>query len=428
MEGHPVVSSLAAGLEDDVWAPHEEAHDTPTASGSSDNPAAPTITSDFFTTQTYEQQQQPNYQHQAGHQQTKVLLSLLLQNVTMKLLNLKVQDMHPLLSERVFPVIDFVEATVVEYWNLGHELALAMRMRMAELFEIAQSTATRILEHLGFELARMWVAASIRYKKLELRLDSEWLTEVWRWTEALALRALESATRLKADLPSRLQTLLPIITKAQVKQLEELWAFLLALISQHYRSIITATAVMLLVLVILPRLKTLLSNMDARVLILGLDNSGKTTLLLMLKDNKVTIPNRTKEPNVVELRLGSTRLHATDLGGHETARSSHPWAGYMGKHITGVVFVVDASDTARLDKARKELESVLRSDALGPSVPVVVLGNKIDLGAAMSEAELVAGLGLGTAATTPRVKVFMCSLVHKMGYGSGLKWLLGQHG
>lgn len=338
----------------------------------------------------------------------------------MKLLNLEVSDMHPFLVERVFPGIDLFEATVVEYWNLGHELALA-------LFESAQSTATRLMEQMGFELARLWVAASIRYKKLELlRLDGERLTEVWHWTEALALRALESASRLKADVTARLSP--PSLTKAQVKQVEELWALLLALLSQYHRSIIAATAVMLFVLVILPRLKTLLSNMDARVLILGLDNSGKTTLLLMLKDNKVTIPNRTKEPNVVELRLGSTRLHATDLGGHDTARSTHPWAGYMGKHVTGVVFVVDASDTARLDKARKELDSILHSDALGPTVPVVVLGNKIDLGAAMSEAELVAGLGLGTVAATPRVKVFMCSIVHKMGYGSGLKWLLGQHG
>ena len=416
MEAHPAVSSLASGLEDE----QEE------LSGPSDV-SAPTITSGFFNTQIYDQQQQHNQQYQqipnhAEHQQVKVLVSLLLQNLIMKLLNLKVSDMHPFLVERVFPGIDLFEATVVEYWNLGHELALA-------LFESAQSTATRLMEQMGFELARLWVAASIRYKKLELRLDGERLTEVWHWTEALALRALESASRLKADVTARLQSLSPpSLTKAQVKQVEELWALLLALLSQYHRSIIAATAVMLFVLVILPRLKTLLSNMDARVLILGLDNSGKTTLLLMLKDNKVTIPNRTKEPNVVELRLGSTRLHATDLGGHDTARSTRPWAGYMGKHVTGVVFVVDASDTARLDKARKELESILHSDALGPTVPVVVLGNKIDLGAAMSEAELVVGLGLGTAAATPRVKVFMCSIVHKMGYGSGLKWLLGQHG
>lgn len=208
---------------------------------------------------------------------------------------------------------------------------------------------------------------------------------------------------------------------------------------------------------------------DAKVLILGPDNSGKTTLMLMLKEGRVVIPTRTKAPNRTELVLGHTRLRAIDLGGHETARAAHPWEKFMDKTVGVVIFVVDAAAPARLPQARRELAAILQSDALGSRVPVVVLGNKIDLGVAMSEADLRAGLGLeedaasngglgrvavamaaaataAAAATTgaavaaggdgerspagkgsegPRpVKVFMCSFVHKMGYGEGLVWMI----
>ena len=57
-------------------------------------------------------------------------------------------------------------------------------------------------------------------------------------------------------------------------------------------------------------------------------------------------------------------------------------------------------------------------------VPVLVLGNKIDLGSALSEAELVEKLGL--RAGDPRVRVCMCSLVHRMGFGDGLRWLIAE--
>ena len=156
---------------------------------------------------------------------------------------------------------------------------------------------------------------------------------------------------------------------------------------------------------------------------------------------------RTKAPTRTDLVLGRTRLCTIDVGGHETARAAHPWERFMDKDVGGVVFVVDAAAPARLPQARALLSQVMQNEVLGGRVPVVVLGNKIDLGEALSEGALRAGLGIeqhleirgdmaaGAAAAVNKpgtegaergrpVKVFMCSFVSKMGYGDGLVWLM----
>ena len=235
--------------------------------------------------------------------------------------------------------------------------------------------------------------------------------------------------------------------EAQQRQVAAAAKQLGALAAQHWQAVGLAVVLGLAMLIATRRLRAALSSVftkDARVLILGLDNSGKTTLLLMLRDNRVTIPNRTLAPSTVRLRLDSTRLHATDLGGHDAARARHPWEAHYKPGVTGVIFVVDASDSNadRLDKARRELQAVLQAEGLSgrggaggagdagggalreSPVPVLVLGNKIDLGSALSEAELVDKLGL--RAGDPRVRVCMCSLVHRMGFGDGLRWLIAE--
>ena len=67
------------------------------------------------------------------------------------------------------------------------------------------------------------------------------------------------------------------------------------------------------------------------------------------------------------------------------------------------------------------------------NVPFLVLGNKIDLGSAPSEEDLRYQLGLyetygkeakGDKAPSIRpIELYMCSVVRKMGYGDGFKWL-----
>lgn len=129
----------------------------------------------------------------------------------------------------------------------------------------------------------------------------------------------------------------------------------------------------------------------AKILFLGLDNAGKTTLLQVLKDNRVSAQPPTFHPGQEELVVGKVQFKAFDMGGHEGGASpaaAGAWGGRDGRRrrkrrrrltcvcvvgrpflhsarklwssyfpsVDGVVYLVDALDRDRFPEAKKELD------------------------------------------------------------------------
>lgn len=101
--------------------------------------------------------------------------------------------------------------------------------------------------------------------------------------------------------------------------------------------------------------------------------------------------------------------------------------------MDAVVYLVDANDKERFEESKKELDALLSDESLA-NVPFLILGNKIDILYAASEDELRYHLGLQTSTTGKGkvnltdtgyrpLEIFMCSIVRKMGYGEGFKWV-----
>ena len=160
---------------------------------------------------------------------------------------------------------------------------------------------------------------------------------------------------------------------------------------------------------------------QARILILGLDNAGKTTILRKLSDEDITTTTPTQGFNIKSILHNGFKLNVWDIGGQKTIRPY--WRNYY-ENTEALIYVVDAADRKRVDEAGYELNEILGEDKLA-TVPLLVFANKSDLLQAQRADDIAESLSLFNIKDRPW-QIQACSAKDGTGLEEGLRWVVKQ--
>ena len=155
----------------------------------------------------------------------------------------------------------------------------------------------------------------------------------------------------------------------------------------------------------------------ANILILGLDASGKTTLLYRLKTNETNRTIPTIGFNVEEIQYGRLTFTCFDIGGQDKIRRL--WHNYYA-NTDAVVFIVDSNDHSRIPEVKDELEKLMKHPFL-QHAPFLIFANKQDLPNALKIPSIIKQLNLHH--TTKKWKVCECTATEGLGINEGFQWL-----
>lgn len=124
---------------------------------------------------------------------------------------------------------------------------------------------------------------------------------------------------------------------------------------------------------------------EVRILMVGLDGAGKTTILYQLKMGEAVKTIPTIGFNVETLDFQGLSLTVWDVGGQDKIRVL--WKHYY-HNTDGLIFVVDSNDRDRMEDAAEELQKLVEEEEL-LFCPILVWANKQDLNGALPPGEMV---------------------------------------
>ena len=162
------------------------------------------------------------------------------------------------------------------------------------------------------------------------------------------------------------------------------------------------------------------SRSNFKIIILGIQNAGKTTILYRLSLGQLVQTTPTIGSNVEEISYNNVKLQAWDLGGQESTRSV--WDVYF-VNTDAIIYVVDAHDT-NFEESKNQFYKLLENEALKNTI-ILIYANKQDLSGAKKVNEIIQIYELD------KIKdhiwyVQPCSAQTGEGLVTGMKWLSDQ--
>ncbi len=162
---------------------------------------------------------------------------------------------------------------------------------------------------------------------------------------------------------------------------------------------------------------------NCRLMMVGLDGAGKTTVLTQLKLGKVIHTVPTVGFNLEKVSYQGLEFNIWDIGGQEAIR---PLWNHYAEDNDGVFFIIDAADQNRLLLAYEEIQKLFQIKCL-QSVPFVIFLNKQDL-PNPTRKEVVEEYLKTTFDGRMNFQVFECVAIDPLHLGlvQGLDWMYDQ--
>ncbi|KAJ9436099.1 ADP-ribosylation factor-like protein 5 [Diplonema papillatum] len=162
----------------------------------------------------------------------------------------------------------------------------------------------------------------------------------------------------------------------------------------------------------------LFGNKDYKIVIIGLDNAGKTTILYSLHLGEVVVTQPTIGSNVEEIKHKNINMVCWDLGGQESLRPD--WGLYY-IDTQALIMVVDSADTERIPVVRDELFHMLQHPEL-KTARILVYANKQDVPGALDQEEISNQLNLHKIVEHEWHVQACCALTGE-GLADGMDWV-----
>eukprot|EP00912_Choanoflagellata_sp_UC4_P001714 UC4_evm6s1092 len=158
---------------------------------------------------------------------------------------------------------------------------------------------------------------------------------------------------------------------------------------------------------------------EVRILMLGLDNAGKTTILKKFNGEDINKIEPTLGFNIKTLEHRGFKMNIWDVGGQKSLRSY--WRNYF-ESTDGLIWVVDSADRRRLEDCKAELAKLLVEERLA-GASLLIFANKQDLPGALSDVEIRKALDLD-AIKTHHWHIQWCSAFTGEKLIDGMDWII----
>jgi small GTP-binding protein len=163
------------------------------------------------------------------------------------------------------------------------------------------------------------------------------------------------------------------------------------------------------------------SKNNFKIIILGIQNAGKTTILYRLALGQLVKTTPTIGSNVEEINYNNVKFQAWDLGGQENMRSV--WDVYY-LNTDGVIFVIDSNDKENYEESKNQFYKILQNDTLKNAV-ILIFANKQDLLTSKKVNEIIEIYELDSI-KNHIWHIQPCSANTGEGLLTGIKWLSDQ--